>query len=259
MDIVVVFATGIAVGFISTLFGLGGGIIMVPVLSLVLPFSHLEAVATSLATIVFVAAFNTFNFHRKGVVVWHIVPFIALPSALMAFFTARLSLYLPEKLLVLIFLLFLIWVAVRTFLIRDIPGEVRLGTGKLVPFGIGTLSGFISGFTGIGGGGITTPLMMISGLVRNVQAAPTSNAIMVFTALFGSLSFALSPFEGNQNYMLGYIHLDSALLLFAGGAMISPIGVKLNHLLSLRLRKSILGIILVLICFRLMLMFLNGK
>jgi uncharacterized membrane protein YfcA len=259
MDILVVFATGVAVGFISTLFGLGGGIIMVPVLSLVLPYSHLEAVATSLTTIVFVAAFNTFNFHRKGVVVWQIVPFIALPSSLMAFLTARLSLYLPEKLLVLVFLLFLIWVAVRTFLIRDLPAEVRPGTGKMIPFGIGTLSGFISGFTGIGGGGITTPLMMISGLVRNVQAAPTSNAIMVFTALFGSLSFALSTFGGNQDYMLGYIHLDSALLLFAGSALISPLGVRFNHHLPLRWRKTILGIILVLICFRLMLMFFNGK
>ena len=47
MEIAIVLLTGITVGFISTLFGLGGGIIMVPVLSLILPFSHLEAVATT--------------------------------------------------------------------------------------------------------------------------------------------------------------------------------------------------------------------
>jgi len=259
MELLFVFLTGLAVGLISTLFGLGGGIIMVPVLSLVLPYSHLEAVATSLATIIFVAGFNTFNFHAKGVVVWSIVPFIALPSALMAFITARLSLYLPEKLLISIFILFLLWVATRTFLVKDLPNEHKTGTRKFIPFGIGSLSGTISGFTGIGGGGITTPLMLVSGLVKNVQAAPTSNAIMIFTALFGSLSFALSTHPERHPYMLGFIHLDSVLLLFIGSALSSRLGVKLNQQFSLTWRKTILGFILMLICFRLMLLLLNSN
>jgi uncharacterized membrane protein YfcA len=236
MELFIVFLTGIAVGFISTLFGLGGGIIMVPVLSLILPFSHIEAVATSLTTIIFVAGFNTFNFHRK-----------------------RVSLYLPENLLVLIFLLFLMWVAIRTFLVKDQPHEHKKETGKLIPLGIGGLSGTISGFTGIGGGGITTPLMIVSGLVNNVQAAPTSNAIMIFTALFGSISFAVSKSNIFHPYMLGYIHLDSALLLFMGSALISRLGVKLNQHLPLKWRSTILGLILVLICVRLIFLLINSK
>ncbi len=258
METAIVFLTGIAVGFISTLFGLGGGIIMVPVLSLVLPFSHLEAVATSLTTIIFVAGFNTFNFHRRAVIVWRVVPWVALPSALMAFITARISLYLPEDLLIAIFILFLIWVAIRTFLVKDTSAEEQRNISKIIPLGIGGLSGTISGFTGIGGGGLTTPLMMVTGLVRNVQAAPTSNAIMIFTALFGSLSFALTEPPVIQPYMLGYIHLDSALLLFIGSALISRFGVKLNHKLPLIWRKTILGLILVLICVRLTLFLING-
>jgi uncharacterized membrane protein YfcA len=259
MELFIVFLTGIAVGFISTLFGLGGGIIMVPVLSLILPFSHIEAVATSLTTIIFVAGFNTFNFHRKRVVVWPIVPWIALPASLMAFVTAQISLYLPENLLVLIFLLFLMWVAIRTFLVKDQPHEHKKETGKLIPLGIGGLSGTISGFTGIGGGGITTPLMIVGGLVNNVQAAPTSNAIMIFTALFGSISFAVSKSNIFHPYMLGYIHLDSALLLFMGSALISRLGVKLNQHLPLKWRSTILGLILVLICVRLILLLINSK
>ncbi len=259
MELFIVFMTGIAVGFISTLFGLGGGIIMVPILSLILPFSHLEAVATSLATIICVASFNTLNFQRKGVVVWNIVPLIALPSSVFAFVTARISLYVPEKYLVLIFILFLMWVAMRTFLVKEYPPGHKKTPGKIVPFGIGSLSGIISGFTGIGGGGITTPLMMVSGLVQNIQAAPTSNAIMIFTALFGSISFALSSPPENHPYMLGYIHLDSALLLFFGSALISRWGVGLNQILPLKWRKTVLGVLLVLICFRLILMLLNNN
>ena len=44
----IILLTGLSVGFVSTIFGIGGGIIMVPLLSLILPYSHLEAIATSL-------------------------------------------------------------------------------------------------------------------------------------------------------------------------------------------------------------------
>jgi uncharacterized membrane protein YfcA len=71
---IIIFLTGSCVSFISTLFGLGGGIIMVPILSLLLHYSHLEAIATSSATIVLVASFNTYNCNKKNVIVWKIVP-----------------------------------------------------------------------------------------------------------------------------------------------------------------------------------------
>lgn len=253
-----IFFTGISVGLVSTVFGVGGGIIMVPLLSLILPFSHLEAIATSLATIVLVASFNTYNFSRKDVIVWHLVPWIAVTSSLFAFISARLSTILPETILVIVFLLFLFNVAIRTFLIPEEKEHlVQSGHKKLLPLGIGTFSGLISGVTGIGGGGITTPMMMITGLVKNVQAAPTSNAIMVFTAFFASLSFALSKPELNGNFTLGYIHMDTALLLFLGSATISRWGVSINHIIPLFWRKTILGLLLLFICIRLILYLFN--
>ena len=97
-----IFLTGIAVGLVSTLFGIGGGIIMVYSKK---PLSD-PAFATSLATIIFVAAFNTYNFSRKKVVVWSVVPWIALASSLSAFLSARLSIILPEKILIILFLLY---------------------------------------------------------------------------------------------------------------------------------------------------------
>src|SRR5210317_812438 len=98
-----VFITGIGVSFISTLFGLGGGIIMVPILSLILPYSHLEAVATSLATIIMVASFNTYNFNKNNVIVWSIVPWIALTSIVFGFISPKISVILNETVLVIIF------------------------------------------------------------------------------------------------------------------------------------------------------------
>jgi uncharacterized membrane protein YfcA len=253
MSYIAIFLTGVAVAFISTLFGLGGGIIMVPILSLILPYSHLEAVATSLMTIVLVAAFNTYNFSEKNVIVWSVVPWIAIPSALIALVSAHFSPEVPEKILVVIFIAFLLWVASRTFLLHPKSEQkVHLKNSKFVPMGIGGLSGLISGMTGVGGGGITTPLMLVSGLAKNIQAAPTSNAIMIFTTLFGSISYALADYHAAGYLTLGYIHFDTALFLFAGSATFSRIGVRVNQEVSLFWRKTVLGAILLIICFRLL-------
>jgi len=252
---ILIFLTGIGVSFISTLFGLGGGILMVPVLSLILPYTHLEAIATSLATIVFVAAFNTYNFHFQKVIIWKIVPWIALTASLFSFLSAKASTYLPQNILIIIFLIFLLWVAIRTFLINAKNTKSRSAdSSKVLSLGIGSLSGTTAGFTGIGGGGISTPLMLITGLVKNVQAAPTSNAIMTFTALFASVSFAMEDYGVAEEYMLGYIHYDTSFLLFLGSAAFSKFGVKLNNLFPLFWRKTVLGVLLILVGIRLFLL-----
>lgn len=255
---IMVILTGVAVSFISTLFGLGGGILMVPVLSLILPFSHIEAIATSLATITFVAAFNTYNFNRKGVVVWSIVPWIAVSSVTFALMTGYISILLPENVLILIFFVVLFWTALRTFLIKESELTITDGkTNRLIPIGIGSLSGTISGLTGIGGGGITTPLTLVTKLVNNIQAAPTSNAVMIFTTAFASISFALVSNPNAGKMTLGYIHFDYALLLFCGSLIFSRIGVRINQKVPLFWRKTILGIILVFICIRLFIMLVS--
>jgi len=252
---IIVFLTGIGVSFISTLFGLGGGIIMVPILSLILPYSHLEAVATSLATIIMVASLNTYNFNKKNVIVWKIVPWIVITSIVFGFFSPKISVILNETVLVIIFILFLVWVAIKTFLIKskeNIPQfDLHL---KYIPLGIGSLSGTIAGFTGIGGGGVTTPLMLITGMTKNKQAAPTSNAIMIFTALFASLSYALMDKVADGSMVFGYIHLETSILLFLGSATFSRFGVNLNNRFPLFWRKTILGLILLFVSTRLLLM-----
>ena len=232
---------------------------MVPLLSLILPYSHLEAIATSLAAIFFVASFNTYNFSKQNVIVWKIVPWIAFASSLFAYISATLSIIIPENILIIIFILFLFYVAIRTFLIREEREHSdTISKSKFIPIGIGSLSGLISGVTGIGGGGVTTPMMLVTGLAKNVQASPTSNAIMIFTAFFASLSFALANINIALPYTLGYIHLDTAFLLFIGSALFSRIGVSLNLKISLFLRKTILGLLLLSICIRLFILMMTS-
>jgi uncharacterized membrane protein YfcA len=138
-------------------------------LSLMLPFSHLEAIATSLVTIIMVTAYNTYSFQQRGVVVWRIVPWTAFSSSLFALIAGKLATILPEKSLIISYILFLFWLALRTFSIKKETSRKSSGEyPKLLPFGIGCFSGFVSGMTGVGGGGITMSLMLVSGLTKNV-------------------------------------------------------------------------------------------
>jgi uncharacterized membrane protein YfcA len=169
-----------------------------------------------------------------------------------------MSTILPEKILIVIFILFLLYFAIRTFLIRhEKEHNTATSVSKWIPLGIGSLSGLISGVTGIGGGGITTPMMLVTGLTKNIQASPTSNAIMIFTAFFASLSFAISDISISMPYTIGYIHIDTALMLFIGSALFSRIGVSLNLKISLFWRKTILGLLLLSICIRLIFLMIN--
>jgi hypothetical protein len=273
MEILAVLLIGMTAGILSTVFGLGGGVVMVPVLTLVTTIGHLEAMATSLGAIFFIAIWNTLNYTRRGLVVWSVVGWLALGSGSFSFSAACIAPHLPERWLVAIMMGFLGYLAVRTFMIGPVMAR---GTGVVtapgaaaepavsgsaggaeqkrihpaLSFGIGALSGTVSGFTGIGGGGVTTPLMLVAGLVENRTAAPTSNAVMIFTAGAGAFSYAFTA--GGLGYpCTGLIHLDYSLLLAAGAVLSSYGGMRLNNIVSLHVRKIILGAILVLITIRL--------
>jgi uncharacterized membrane protein YfcA len=212
-------------------------------------------VATSMATIFFVVGVNTYFFNKQGLVAWRIVFWIALTSGVFSLLSAWAATWLPEKILVGFFIGVLCWIAVQTFLIQVKNGnEHPSKTTKLIPLSIGALSGTVAGSTGVGGGAITTPLMLVSGLVKHVQAPPTSNAIMIFTTLFGSFSFALTPAIKSPPLTLGLIHFDTVILLFIGNILFTRFGIRINQSIPLYWRKTILGLLLFMICIRLIIM-----
>ncbi len=222
---------------------------MVPVLTAVANLTQVEAMATSLGTIVLVSIWNTWRYQQKGLIIWRAVLWVALGSGICAALAARLAPLLPEKILVGFMLLILLVLAWKTFRIGTIAEKERKTSGHQTALGIGSLSGLVAGFTGIGGGGVTTPLMLVAGLVKNRSAAPTSNAIMIFTAGAGALAYALN---GACDWpRLGLIQADYSLLLGLGAIISSFAGMQINHLIKLKLRKTILGFILLFIALRL--------
>ncbi len=225
---------------------------MVPALTALAGLSQVEAMATSLGTIVLVASWNSWRYHQQGLVLWRSVVWVALGAAVCASIAGFLAPLLPEKILIGILFFVLLGLAWKTFSLGPVSaknGEHK-STNHFVALGIGSLSGLIAGFTGIGGGGITTPLMLVTGLTQNRTAAPTSNAIMIFTAAAGTLAYALN---GTCNWpQIGLIQANHSLLLATGAIVSSFIGIRLNQLIQLKTRKTILGFILLFIALRLL-------
>jgi uncharacterized membrane protein YfcA len=248
-----IFIVGLAVGLLSTVVGMGGGILMVPALTALAGLPQIEAMATSLGTIALISLWNTWRYHRQELVRWNVVVWVAAGSGLCAATAGAIAPYLPEKILIGLLISVLLALAWKTFRLGPVSAKKRAEKpdNKIAALSIGSLGGLIAGFTGIGGGGITTSLMLVTGITGNRTTVPTSNAIMIFTTTAGAIAFALN---GNSNWpRLGLIHADYTLLLATGAIISSFLGIYLGQKIHLKTRKTILGFILLIIALRLLL------
>jgi uncharacterized membrane protein YfcA len=231
---------------------MGGGILMVPALTTISGLPQIEAMATSLATIALVSSWNTWRYHRQKLVCWRVVIWVALGSGICASIAGFIAPKLPEKVLVGLLILVLLMLAWKTFRIGSVEAKKSDDKTKnhTIALAIGSLGGLIAGFTGIGGGGITTSLMLVTGITKNRTTVPTSNAIMVFTTAAGAITYAL---HGDCSWpQVGLIHADYSLFLATGAIISSFIGIRLNQIIPLKVRKTVLGCILLFIALRLL-------
>lgn len=108
--------TGVAAGFFSALFGVGGGVVIVPLLILLAGFDGRVATATSLAVIGFTAVFGVAAFSTLGQVDWGNAALVGLPAVAGTIAGTSLQQRISSRLLVVLFALFLVAVALRLFL-----------------------------------------------------------------------------------------------------------------------------------------------
>jgi uncharacterized membrane protein YfcA len=116
MDIVAVIALGVAAGAVAGLFGVGGGIIFVPTLTLILGLSQLEAEATSLLAIIPVALLGSWRQTRTGDVRWRDATIMGLVSVATAVAGALIADVAPERALRVGFAILLVATAIQLIL-----------------------------------------------------------------------------------------------------------------------------------------------
>lgn len=253
------FAIGCVAGVLSGLFGVGGGIVIVPLLAMAFPaqgFAEalvmLMAVATSLATIVATSISAVLAHQRRGAVqwlwVWRLVPGILLGAAIGAIVAEGL----PGRVLKLVFALFLLFVAMRLVYIKSRDANtarVSRAVNAAAGFGIGLLSAII----GIGGGTLTVPYL-VKRHVTMQQAVATSSACGLPIALAGTLTYMYLGWNRPDlpPLSLGYIYLPAFAGIAACSALFAPLGAKLAHHLPAAKLKRWFAVLLVLVSARLL-------
>jgi uncharacterized protein len=202
-------AIGLAGGFFGGLAGLGGGVVMIPLMTAFAGLSQREAHGTSLVAIVFTAATGALTYFGHGFVDW----WAALILAVSAIFFARLgAIYahsLKEKHLKKGFGIFLICVSLLLISKGLLPGaakEISLLPKTLVLLLTGIGTGFISGMMGVGGGSLMIPAMVIAVGMPQHLAQGTSLLAMIPIGVAGALT----------HYRLGNVQARLSLGLGAG-------------------------------------------
>jgi uncharacterized protein len=247
-------ALGAGVGFLGSALGLGGGVLMVPAFLEFIPgMDPHTAKGTSLLIIIFVAAVNVWRLNH-GRDDWQLglAGNIAIGSIAGAFFGGWVTNYLSGYAVTWIFIGVLGIMGIRTFLIepRHVSKE-DVQKRWIVSILIGMAVGTASGMSGIGGGAVLVPLALIAGLVTNGRVVALSNAVMVASCASGALAHVLSEqqFDG-MPWTFGQVNVALVPLVFIGAQVGSPLGKWLNARLTLKRRRVVMGVVLLLIVAR---------
>lgn len=244
---------GLLAGMLAGLLGVGGGLVIVPVVYQVMLIAgatetHLMqvSVGTSLALIIPTSLRSALGHHRRGAVQgwllrrWStglVVGVIAGVIAAHALTSDALALVFA--ILVLSMAAWLAW-APETFRLGDrLPSGAA---GHAIPAGIGGLSALM----GIGGGSLSVPVMTAYGIPL-LRAVGTSSALGLMIALPGAAGFVIAGWQtaGLPPYSLGYVNLLAAACVLPTMLLAVPLGVRLAHHLSSRMLRHAFALFLV--------------
>ena len=176
---------GAVAGLAGGLFGVGGGLLLVPLLTGQFSLSQHRAHGTSLAVIGATAVASLFVYGSHSNVQWTTAAFVAIGSLVGAPLGARWITRVPPTTLRRAFAVFIVLVALRLLWHAPAVGERHMLTGAaLLAFcvGLGLVAGVLAGFMGVGGGTIVVPAFTLMFGMTQQAAQGTSLAVMLVTA-----------------------------------------------------------------------------
>ena len=230
-------------GLVAGLLGVGGGLIIVPILAWYFQqqlgldnYMHL-AVGTSMATIVFTGLSSLWAHHRHGDIDWHLVRMFAPALMAGAVFGAWAASVLATRNLRWGFGIFELLIALQMFAGIRINGQRQL-PGKSALAGFGFSVGSVSAMLGIGGGTMIVPFLNWCRIAMH-RAISTSAACGFPIAIAGTLAYVLLGQDPLQIKAVGYVHLPALLSIAVFSVITAPFGAKLaKHMSAGLLRQT---------------------
>lgn len=246
---------GVVSGLMAGLFGVGGGLVIVPALNLVFASFGLGvpedsrmhfAVGSSLAVIVFTAISSGRAHHVRGAVVWgafrRLVPGLVAGGLLGAFIADSLA----NRTLQAGFGAFAVVIAIYIIVgYRPAPGR-RLPGAAMTSLA-GVLIGAIAALAGIGGGSMIVPFLVWAAVPLR-SAVGTAAACALPVSLAGAVGFAIAGWGGTgPAWATGYILWPAALGISVAGMLAAPVGAWLAHTLPVARLRQTFALLLVLV------------
>lgn len=262
MDILFLFyfvILGAITGLFAGLFGIGGGGIMVPMLSfmfvkMAFPAEHLVhmALATSMAAIVPTAMASLRAHHFRNAVLWHVVIKISPGILLGTFAGTFLASYLSAAPLAIFFSLFMAFVALQMVLDRK-PKPSRQIPGALALSGVGSGIGGVSALVAIGGGTLTVPFLTWCNVTLPV-AIGTSAAVGLPIAFSGAVGYVVNGWSivDLPKYTFGFVYWPAVIAMAAASFFTAPLGAALAHRLPITLLKKCFALLLIILSFHML-------
>ena len=223
-------------GVLAGLFGIGGGIIIIPTFFFIFSFlgfaegilAHM-VLGSSLGVIVFSSISSTFSHNIKDAVDWKLIKVVS-PSIIIGSALGGITAGLIESdTLQGLVALFLVVASVQ--LIFEFPPPPQNPQTNLIgPFIAGGGIGWLSGVFGIGGGIFSVPYFYHRGL-KMMSAIGTSAACGIPIAISGSISYMIVGLHENNlpNYSIGYVYLPATIVVGIMSSFTAKFGVNIAH------------------------------
>jgi uncharacterized membrane protein YfcA len=244
-------ALGAFAGVLAGLLGVGGGLIIVPVLTFIFTAQHLPdahilhlALGTSLASIMFTSVSSLRAHHKRGAVDWLVVRRISFGIMVGTFGGSWVAAQLSTRFLKVFFVVFLYYVATQ-MLLNIRPKPHRQLPGPVPMFGVGGVIGCVSSLVGIGGGSLSVPFLTWCNVAIH-RAIGTSAAIGFPIALAGAIGYVVNGMTVPlPQYSLGFVYLPALVGIAAASIVTAPLGAKLAHSLPIDRLKKIFALLLI--------------
>ena len=263
--VIVMAVAAIPVGFVAGLFGVGGGLITVPVLFYIFNSAGLDrsfimhlAVGTSFAIIIPTAFVSTITHMKFKAVDFDIVKsfgvFVMFGIILGTIFAVNLK----TANLVLFFSIITMFFAFYFLITKEKMKPMQNKMNMVHKIILGSLSGFFAAPMGIGGGSINVPILKMFGYPIN-QAIGSSAAIGFLVSLIGALGFVISGtyLDTEAPLSFGFVNIPAFLIFIPITMIMAKIGAKAVHQINKQIINRLFGIFLFIVSCRLFLEYLS--
>ena len=252
-------AIGVAVGFLAGLLGIGGGMVMVPMLVFVFtakgfPVEHMMhlSLATSMATIVFTSLSSVRAHHHHEAVDWQVARAMAPGIVAGALAATLVAGFVPTRPLAVFFTGFMFYAAMQMFFeVKPKPSRQLPGAAGL--FGVGAAIGGLSSVLAAGGAFLSIPFLARCNVpIKRAIGTAAANGFPI--AVAGTAGYVLNGMrvEGLPEGSLGYVYLPALALIVAASMPLAPLGARLAHHLPVKRLRIVFALMLLALALRML-------